>query len=502
MHPFDEMKAWVGFTAGDEALLKASWRVVEPRLDEVTDRFYARVLANQGAAAVLKDAAQIERLRITLRTWCKELLNGPWDLAYYERRERIGRRHVEVGLEARYLYMAMNVVRDTICDLIEQASAGQFEACRAVARVCDMDLAIISGTYQSGREALQIQSMQEILVSHLPVSVLLIGPDGRVTAATGAASTLKGSQELVHLPFVDALPPEVVASAELEALVARATATRREITLARVDARIAGRDRNFRVTVVPLEHSRAAILLHVEELTEAIATEARLVRAESLAQIGALSAAVAHELRNPLAGISGVLQVIGASLPEDDRRKPVMEKVHAQVRRLDALVNDLLDFARLPNAVFGVVDLREACRTISEFVQRDRPDLTIRIVGEGLARADGNLVQQILLNLLLNAAQAVEDRGVVEVALSDGRIQVSDDGPGIPADAVETVFQPFFTTRTRGTGLGLPVCRKLVQAMGGRIEVARGPLAGASFVVTLQPLVAGGGPERDPPKGV
>lgn len=492
MHPFDEMKAWVGFTGDDERRLREVWGVVEPRLGEITDRFYEQVLANPSAAAVLTDAAQIERLRVTLRAWCKELLTGPWDDAYYLRRERIGRRHVEVGLEARYLYMAMNVARDTICEMVHQTRPDDVGQCRSVSRVCDMDLAIITGTYLEGREALQIRTVQEIIVSHLPVSVLLLGPQGRVTAATGAASTLMGDRDLIGRSLLEAIPEPLAAAAAIDAVVARALDTGREITLARVDVQLDGRERNFRVTVVPLEHAQASLLLHVEELTDAIATEARLVRSESLAQLGALSAAVAHELRNPLAGISGALQVIGASLPDDDRRKPVMEKVHAQVRRLDSLVSDLLDFARLPTPAFAVIDLREVCRTATELVLRGRPHLTLRIVGDGLARADGNLVQQIVLNLLLNAAQAVEDRGVVEISLFDGGLQVSDDGPGIAPEVASSIFQPFFTTRTRGTGLGLPICRKLVQAMGGRIDVVEGPLAGASFRVTLQTVQSTG----------
>lgn len=485
MHPFDEMKSWLAFGPDDERRLREVWRIVEPRLGEVTDRFYDRVLAHPGAARVLVDEAQVERLRVTLRIWCRELLTGPWDLAYFERRERIGRRHVEVGLEARYMYMAMNVARDTICAMIHGPDEPLNEHCRSLSRVCDMDLAIMTGTYLERREARQARTIQELIVSHLPVTVLLLAPDGRVTAATGPAATLMDDLELVGLPYRKALPAALVASADLERVVEHALATRREVTLARVDAQLDGRERNFRVTVVPLDHSEASILLHVEELTEAITTEARLVRSESLAQLGALSAAVAHELRNPLAGISGALQVIGASLPADDRRKPVMEKVEAQVRRLNSLVTDLLDFARPPAPKFASVDLHDIARITADLVQRDHPGVTIQIRGAGRAQADGNLLQQIALNLLLNAAQAVDGQGAVEVDVADGRLRVCDDGPGIPSDTAEKIFQPFFTTRTRGTGLGLPICRKLAQAMGGKIALGRGTLKGACFEVEL-----------------
>lgn len=485
MHPLDEMKSWLGFGSEDEARLREVWPHVQQRLDQVTDRFYAQVLRHPGSAAVLTSPAQIERLRLTLRQWTEELLDGPWDLAYFERRERIGRRHVEVGLEARYMYMAMNIVRDTLCDLTHEVIPSAGAHCRSISRACDMDLAIMTGTYLERREARQLQSMQELIVSHLPVTVLLVGPDERVTAATLPAGRLLESEDLVGRHYLSALPPALVEAADLGPTVAHAVATGHEITLARVDALLEGRDRNFRVTIVPLDHPLARLMVHVDELTEALATEARLNRAESLAQLGALSAAVAHELRNPLAGISGALQVIGASLPAEDRRKPVMEKVEAQVKRLNALVTDLLDFARPPSPKTVRVDLQELARTAAELAHREHHAAVLDIQGEGHAVADPNLVQQVLLNLLLNAAQAMDGQGHIQVSLSDGRVLVSDDGPGIPPENADRIFAPFFTTRTRGTGLGLPICRKLVQSMNGRITLARGPLKGAGFLVEL-----------------
>lgn len=485
MHPLDEMKSWLGFDAEDETRLREVWVLVAPRLGEVTDRFYDRVLAHPGAASVLEGPAQVERLRITLRLWCQELLTGPWDLAYFERRERIGRRHVEVGLEGRYMYMAMNVVRDTLCEIAHGTYGLDSEHCRSISRACDIDLAIMAGTYLERREARQFTTIQELIVSHLPVTVLLVGADGRVSAATGPAALLARREGLVGLPYLQALPEALVTAGDLETQVERARTTRREITLARVDAILDERERNFRVTVVPLDHAQASLLLHVEELTDAITTEARLVRNESLAQLGALSAAVAHELRNPLAGISGALQVIGASLPAEDRRKPVMEKVEAQVRRLNSLVTDLLDFARPPAPRIGDVDLVEVARIGADLVRRDHPAVEITIRGGGRAEADPNLLQQIVLNLVLNAAQAIDGAGTVDVDVEDGRFKVSDSGPGISPEAAEKVFQPFFTTRARGTGLGLPICRKLATAMGGRITIGKGPLGGASIVVEL-----------------
>jgi signal transduction histidine kinase len=453
----------------------------------LADRFYDRILAHPGAAAVIREDAQVERLKGTLRRWAEELLAGPWDHDYYLRRERIGRVHVQVGLPSRYMFTAMNVYRSGLCDIAARnfgAERGE-EICHSVGKACDMDLAIMTGTYVSSREELQIASLQEVIVSHMPVTVMLLDAHGQVTAATRPTTRLFGDVPAIGRPYTEALPPALVAASELPAHMARALATGREVALPRIDVPIDGLERNFRISVVPLDHPVARVLLHVEELTETIATEGRLARNESLAQLGALSAAVAHELRNPLAGISGAVQVISRSLPADDRRKPIMEKVEQQVRRLDALVTDLLDFARPTTARISPVRLDDVARAVVENVQRDHPDARLVVEGASNVPADPNLVHQILLNLVLNAVQALEGPGEVRVLVDAATVRVSDSGPGVAAENADKIFQPFFTTRTRGTGLGLAICRKAAHAMGGTLELGAGPLPGACFALTL-----------------
>jgi signal transduction histidine kinase len=490
MNHFDEMKSWVSFTPADEARLQALLVHVRPALPAIADLFYERILAHPSAASVLRDDAQVERLKGTLQRWAGELLSGPWDCAYYNRRERIGRVHVEVGLPARYMFTAMHVVREALCKLaIEHLGESNARpTCESIARVTDMDLAIMTGTYVESREEMQIVTLQEVIVSHMPVTVLLLDDNGNVTAATRPSTRLFGDVPATGRPYVEALPPALVAASELPTHVEHALTSRREVALPRVDVAIGGQERNFRLSIVPLDHPRARTLIHVEELTEAIATEGRLLRSESLAQLGALSAAVAHELRNPLAGISGAIQVISRSLPSDDRRKPIMEKVEQQVRRLDALVTDLLDFARPTTARMGPVKLEDVTRSVVENVQRQHAGVAIKAEGASTVYADPNLVHQILLNLILNAVQAVGGEGQVLVLIASGCVRVSDSGPGVAAENADKIFQPFFTTRTRGTGLGLAICRKAANAMAGRLELGAGPLAGACFVLELPPI--------------
>ena len=311
LHPFDEMKTWVGFTERDAELLQEAWTCLQPQVVPIIDHFYEKILASRGARSVLADDAQVERLKITLRKWLEELLVGPHDLAYYERRRRIGHRHVDVGLHSRYMYTAMSVMQEDVCNVIRDCDhlteAERHDSIRAVQRICALDLALMTGTYVESRERQQLATLQSMLVDNLTVTVLLVDPEGNIAAATRPSSRLFGGTATLGRPWREAVPAWLREPAELEQHVARALKTGHDISLLRVDATdpLEGFDRSFRVHVVPLRHAQADFMLQVEDLTEAVAMETRLGKAEALARLGSMSAAVAHELRNPLAGMSG-----------------------------------------------------------------------------------------------------------------------------------------------------------------------------------------------------
>ena len=145
------------------------------------------------------------------------------------------------------------------------------------------------------------------------------------------------------------------------------------------------------------------------------------------------------------------------------------------------------------------MDLDDLARLVAEPLRREYPDIGLHCVGRGTALADPNLLQQILLNLVLNAIQALRGEGAtpgtgdVWVEVEDGRVQVRDNGPGVPVENRERVFTPFFTTRSRGTGLGLAICGKTAQAMGGTLSLRSEVGKGACFILELPrsaPVVA------------
>jgi signal transduction histidine kinase len=487
---FDDMKNYVGFSEADEVRLCAFAKILVDHRDECVDDFYTTAMSSPGSAAVLADDAQVQRLKRTMKVWMLELLTGPWDEAYYERRRKIGVRHVEVKLPDRYMYTAMSVMRRSMTT-VAVAKVPKDELVGllgSLERVTTLDLAIMTGTYIATRAEQQVAQFQDLIVSNMPVHILLIDSEGVISASTQPGARMFNSSKVVGQQVCDVVPETLWRAADLEHNLGYAASSNREVVLVRVDAEIDGECRSFTLTIVPVHHAVARLLLHIDELTDAVHTETRLRKAESLARLGSMSAAVAHELRNPLAGISGAIQVITQTLPENDRRRGVMLKVDGQLRRLDRLVSDLLIYARPLDAVLMDVDLFVAAQATGALIAAEYPDVDVQVEGRGRARADGNLLQQILINLCKNGAQAQEGAGVVRLQVDGCTIKVSDAGPGIAKSVVPTMYEPFFTTKMRGTGLGLAICRKLADVMDADFGQVESPLSGACFRLRMGQL--------------
>ncbi len=235
----------------------------------------------------------------------------------------------------------------------------------------------------------------------------------------------------------------------------------------------------------------------------------QMERAAKLASLGEIISGIAHEIKNPLAGISCAVQVFNSELSEDDSRKPVITEVLNQVNRLDRIVKDLLSYAKPKPLMFVPSKIHEVLEKTLFFVYPEAKKRHIAIdnqVGKEIPKIlmDPDQIQQVFLNITINAIQSMPNGGILTISASRKNYQevedkinktiqcdkvlavkIQDTGKGISSEDLPYIFEPFFTNKTKGTGLGLSISRKIVQEHGGEITVESEVGKGSLFTLYL-----------------
>jgi signal transduction histidine kinase len=381
----EEIFGYVGFTDDDRARLAALHPRLAPRFSAIAHRFYESVLSNATAASVLSGSAQIDRLRAALVDWMSTGLLGPHDEAFYDKRTRIGRRHVAIGLSSQYMFTAMNVIRlayqDCVLELYPAAEA--FAVLRSVHKLLDCELAIMVLHYER-------DSQQKLMLRE------------------------------------------------------------------------------------------------------------RRAQAERLLAMQTMSAGLAHEVRNPLNAAKLQLELLERRLhrqSDDPRLTGPTELAQKEIERLTALLNEFLVFARPPELHTQEHDIVAIVRQVVDLerITAEKRGATLALLAEPtplLGQVDAAKLHQLVLNLVRNACEAVSAGGhvTVHVTPSPGdahcQIRVTDDGPGIPEHVRARIYEPFFSTKEGGTGLGMSIVHSLVSLHGGAIDLQTGP-DGTTFDVVI-----------------
>jgi PAS domain S-box-containing protein len=249
-------------------------------------------------------------------------------------------------------------------------------------------------------------------------------------------------------------------------------------------------------TIVPFLDDRGKPYQYIAiraDITARKAAEERLAQQAALARLGQMAAVVAHEVKNPLAGIKGAIQVLLSRRPAGDAETTVMRDIVARIDALDDLIQDLMTYARPRPPRLSPVNLRQLIDEAVTMLRRDPTGapLGVHISGDaGEIIVDRDLIRATILNLLLNAAQAMNGKGDVRIDIEtrDGswRMEVRDNGPGIPPDIREQVLEPFFTTKARGGGLGLPIAKRVAELHGGTLTLAF-PADGGTLISVQAP---------------
>jgi len=263
------------------------------------------------------------------------------------------------------------------------------------------------------------------------------------------------------------------------------------------------REATLNVAIAPLvskDQRQIGRLIIFDDVTDRAELEQRLVQADKLSSIGLLAAGVAHEVNTPLAVISTYAQMLAKQVADDSQKSLILDKIAKQTFRASEIVNSLLNFSRTSTTSFGNVNLNRVIQETLSLLEHQLQKSGIQLKNDwepDLPPVYGNAgkLQQVFLNLFLNARDAMSSGGTLEIRTwSEGsrvRIEVADTGQGIAPENIHRIYDPFFTTKAarKGTGLGLSVTYGIIQEHGGSIEVSNRPSGGARFRLEL-PLTA------------
>jgi PAS domain S-box-containing protein len=334
------------------------------------------------------------------------------------------------------------------------------------------------------------------IVSSLTSGLIVVGSNGAVRIMNPAARKLLGLSDTAPLGDYHAVIDVPALAQTIDECLANGAAIQRRTIHLPEGRRAASR---FGVTVSPLSDGagqlHGAVCLFTD-LTAVQQLEEQLRLKQSLATVGELTAGIAHEFRNGLATILGYSKLLDPEVLPPNAR-PYLEGIRAETQSLGEIVTNFLNFARPAQLALSDIDLRMLCERVAEEARSEAKPLGGEVVVRGefeQIQGDEVLLRQAFSNLLRNAIEACAERSVAPrvtmESVVDRRkgtctVTVDDNGPGIPAAARDKIFQPFFTSKKQGTGLGLALVQKIVVSHNGRVVVGTSPLGGARLQVVL-----------------
>jgi two-component system sensor histidine kinase PilS (NtrC family) len=342
--------------------------------------------------------------------------------------------------------------------------------------------------------ALDLAALKDDILRSLSSGLVTVDLDGRILTFNEAAGEILGSAPgtTVGRPVGEVLPELMPILAKLDE---RKAVRRSELTTRRLSDRA---ELVLGVSVSPLMNGKGVPIgriVNFQDLTELRKMEVQVKRGERLAAIGGLAAGIAHEIRNPLASISGSIELLRTAPQVDAENRALMEIVLREVDRLNGMVTELLEYARPRPAVPVPIDVVALIdETVRVFSQDRSGGARVRFdrrAGDEITlQADPAQLRQVLWNLLRNAAEAMkETSGEIAVSYRARKdwveILVSDDGVGIAREDQERIFEPFYTTKSRGSGLGLAMVHRIVTEHGGTITVKSEVGRGTTVTVRL-----------------
>ncbi len=363
-------------------------------------------------------------------------------------------------------------------DLFTKTTASMEEAYRHLQqRVTDLDQELATKNLQLALTTDYISSLLESISD----GVIAVDTEENVTRFNRAAGLVLGfdATEVVGQPFREVFERPFATSSIPGSMELKAKSGR-TVPVSERDSAIADRDGN-----------RLGYVKTFQDLSELSALREQVRQIDRLAAIGEMAATVAHEIRNPLGGIRGFATFLAQDTPEEDPRHRLVQKILAGTTSLEKVVNGLLEYTRPVELRLTPTSCASIAHAAMRYMEYDPNRITIftEIDPDLRILADGDKIRQVLMNVLLNAVQSIEDKGEIRLsAVADDNVvhlSVRDTGSGMDEEALKQVFSPFFTTKEKGTGLGMAVSQKIVEGHGGVLSAHSVPGEGTRIAIQL-----------------
>jgi len=343
-----------------------------------------------------------------------------------------------------------------------------------------------SSLYQRTVKSLKnMEALTTLIVTQMPVGMIITDSDGNIVSLNGAAEKLlqlKKGDNITILKDLDSF---------FEGLKTTCAISEREL-----DINDPAKKRNMIVSAFKInaEYDNIAYLILLTDVTRIKELENQLNRSRKLVALGQLAAGLAHEVRNPLSSIKGFAKIIADRADKDKKIQHILTAFSQEINRLDRVITELLEFAKptvLNRKTVSCISLiNESLKMLENQLNKKEIKIYVNVNPPKLGiYADGNKIVQALLNVFLNAIEAMEIGGILEVAArTDGKeivFSISDTGHGIAPEHLDRLFDPYFTMKPHGVGLGLANVHKIVEAHNGTIEVTSESGKGSTFTIKI-----------------
>jgi two-component system, NtrC family, sensor kinase len=385
--------------------------------------------------------------------------------------------------------------------LLSSEDTDQLRAISGYVAVAIENALLLEDQAQRAEEMARLKEFNENIIESINVGVLVINLQGRITNWNSALEAIYGlkREEAIGRRITQVFQPEMLKA--LRDLMQRAEWQKGEpVNVYKFRASsVDGRDLTLNVSLAALQSKTEEVegtLVAIEDVTERMKLEEQVQQSDKLSSIGLLAAGVAHEVNTPLTGISSYSQMLMQQVPETDPRHQLLEKIYRQTSRASSIVNNLLNFSRVSDSRFAMIDLNRVLDDTIQLLESQLRNTQIEVVrsySAELPLVPGNApkLQQVFMNLILNARDAMSEGGRLDISTESDEdsviIKFRDSGMGIDPEHLTKIYDPFFTTKQigKGTGLGLAVSYGIIKDHSGNIDVESKLGEGALFMITL-----------------